>query len=306
MITGLNASGITFVNTVNDLQQRLNKVQQQLSSGLKVNDASDAPDQVSAILELHAKIQQAQNVQDNLTAVKGESTTADQALSNGITLLDQAQTLGAEGIGINQNAQTRSTLASQVDDLIQQMVSLSQTQVAGRYIFSGDADQTPSYQYNANSPTGVDRLQVSSPTRQVEDANGNRFSVSLSANQIFDARDASDKPTSGNVFAALNALKTALANNDTTGIENSLSTLQDASNYMNQQQGFYATVENRVDSAITDASNASVSLQQDLSNRQDADATQAIVEMQQYLTNLQAAMVSQAKIPHDTMFSLLQ
>jgi flagellar hook-associated protein 3 FlgL len=305
MISGLNASGLNFVNTIDNLQQQLSQVQQQLSSGLKVNNVADAPDQVSPILQLHANIAQNQQVQNNLTATQGVVQTADQNLSSAISLMDQAQTFAAESLGVTQNAQTRATLASQVGSVLQQMVSISQTQVDGKYIFSGDADQSPSYQYNPNSTNGIDRLQISSSTHQAVDTNGNRFSVSLTAGQIFDARDSSDAPTSSNVFAALNSLRTALLNNDTAGITSSQNALQTASSYLNSQQGFYGNVENRISSALTNAQNASVSLQTDLSNRQDANTTQDIVQMQQYMTNLQAAMASEAKMPQQTLFSLL-
>jgi flagellar hook-associated protein 3 FlgL len=305
MISGLNASGLQFVNSVNDLQSRLSQVQAELSSGLKVQTPADAPDQVSDILQLHATIQQNQDIQTNLTSVKAEATTADSALSNGITMLDQVQTLAAQGLALNTTASTRQTLASQVQDLMQQMVSLSQTQVDGRYIFSGDADQSPTYQFDANSPTGVDRLQVVSSTPQATDASGNKFPVALTATQIFDARNSSDQPTDGNVFAAMNAVRVALQNNDTTALQAATASVKDASSYMNQQESFYGTVENRVSAALDDASTMSVTYQQDLSNRQDADATSAIVEMQQYLTNLQAAMASEAKMPQTSLFSLL-
>lgn len=306
MISGLNASGLQFVNNVNNLQEKLSDVQAELSSGLKVRNVSDAPDQVSPILQLHANIAQNQQVQNNLTASQGEVNTADSAVSSAITLLDQAQTLAAEGLGTNQTAATRATLSSQVAGIMQQMVSISQTQMGGKYIFSGDGDQSPSYQYDPNSPSGIDRLQVSTSTRQVQDANGNTFSVSMTANQLFDARDNTDAPTTGNVFTALNNLRIALNNNDTAGIQQSQGALGDASTYLNTQQGFYGTVENRITSALTNAQNASVSMQQDLSNRQDADATSDIVQMQQYLTNLQAAMLSEAKMPQQSLFSELQ
>jgi flagellar hook-associated protein 3 FlgL len=255
---------------------------------------------------LHASIQHNQQVQTNLNSVNGQVTTADQSLSSAITILDQVQTLATEGVGANQTSATRATLAGQVQDLMQQMVSLSQTQVSGRYVFSGDADQSPSYQFDASSPTGVDRLQVSSSTQKIEDTSGNTFSVGLSANQIFDARDGSDNPTTGNVFAAMNAVRVALLGNDTTAIQTGASAVKDASTYLNQQQGFYGTVENRITSALSTASSASISLQQDLSNRQDADETSSILQMQQYTTNLQAALASEAKMPQTSLFSLLQ
>ena len=305
MLSGLNAAGLQFVTNVNDLQSRLSQVQSELSSGLKVQTPADAPDQVSDILQLHANIQQNQQIQSNLTAVQGEVRTADQNLSSGITVLDQVSTLAAEGLGMNQTAATRQTLASQVQTLMQQMVSLTQTQVDGRYIFSGDADQSPSYQFDANSPTDVDRLQVTTSTRQAEDTSGNKFPVALTATQIFDARDSSDQPTTGNVFAAMNAVRVALQNNDSAGLQAATSAVKDASTYLNQQQGFYGNVENRVSAALTQASSQNIAYQQDLSNRQDADATSAIVEMQQYVTNLQAAMASEAKMPQTSLFNLL-
>jgi flagellar hook-associated protein 3 FlgL len=305
MVSGLNASGLQFVTNVDDLQSRIADIQAELSSGLKVKTAADAPDQVSDILQLHANIQRNQQIQTNLTALQGEATTADQSLSTAATILDQVSTLAGQGLATNQTAATRQTLASQVQDLMQQMVSLSQAQVNGRFIFSGDADQSAMYQFDANSPTGVDRLQVTTSTRQAEDTNGNKFPVALTATQIFDARDSSDKPTTGNVFAAMNAVRVALQNNDTAGLETAVSSVKDATSYVSSQQGFYGTVENRISAALNDASTMNVSYQQELSNRQDADATSAIVEMQQYLTTLQAAMASEAKMPHGSLFDLL-
>jgi len=306
MISALRSGSLEFLNSVNSIQSRLNKVQLELSSGLAVSQPSDAPDQVSEILQLHANIQHNQQIQSNLNAVNGQVTTADQNLSSGITMLDQIQTLAAEGLGISQTAATRSTLANQVQGLMQQMVSITQTQVDGQYIFSGDADQKPSYQFDANSSTGVDRLQLSGSTRQIEDASGNTFSVGLSANQIFDVRDGSDNPTTGNVFAAMNAVRTALLANNTTALQAGVSAVSDASTYLNQQQGFYGTVENRITSALASASSASVSYQTELSGRQDADETSAIIQMQQYTTNLQAALAAQAKMPQTSLFSSMQ
>jgi flagellar hook-associated protein 3 FlgL len=268
-----------------------------------VNRPSDAPDQVSAILQLHANIQQNQQLTQNLTQVQGQVQTADTSLSSGISLLDQVMTLATQGLSTSATAASRSTAAGQVAGLMQEMVGISNTAVDGQYIFSGDNSGSPSYQYDANSPMGVDRLQISTSTQQVQDGSGQSFSSGLSANQIFDARDSSDNPTSGNVFAAMNAVRVALQNNDTSGLQTALSSVQSASTYLNTQQGFYGNVENRLTTALSDASTQSVSLQTDLSNREDTNETQAIVQMQQYTTTLQAAIAAEAKMPTTTLFN---
>jgi flagellar hook-associated protein 3 FlgL len=194
-------------------------------------------------------------------------------------------------------------MADQVATLMQQMVGISNTAVNGKYIFSGDNGGSPSYSYNASSPTGVDRLQVSGSTQQAQDGSGGSFSIGLSANQIFDARDSSDNPTQGNVFKAMNDVRTALLNNDTTGLQTALSSVQGASAYLNQQQGFYGSVENRLTSALDQASSQNISLQADLSSRQDVDETKAILEMQQYTVTLQAAIAAESKMPTTTLFN---
>ena len=110
-------------------------------------------------------------------------------------------------------------------------------------------------------------------------------------------------PTSGNVFAAMSAVQTALQNNDTAGLQTALAKVQTASTYLNTQQSFYGNVENQLTSALSAASTQSVSLQTDLSNRQDADESKAIVEMQQYTTTLQAAIAAESKMPTTTLFN---
>lgn len=305
MISTLTTSNQQFLNSVNYTQSQLTQVQAELSSGLAVTTPSDAPDQVSAILQLHSNIQQNTQLTQNLTLIQGQVQTADSSLSSGITLLDQVMTLATEGLSTSATASSNGIAAGQVAGLMQEMVGISNTVVDGQYIFSGANSGSPSYQYDASSPTGVDRLQVSPATQQASDGSGGSFATGLSANQMFDARDSSDNPTSTNVFAAMNAVRVALQNNDASGLKTALSNVQTASTYLNTQQGFYGNVENQLTTALSTASTQSISLQTDLASREDADETQAIVQMQQYTTTLQAAIAAESKMPTTTLFNEL-
>lgn len=301
----LGPGGAQFVNAVDNLQTSLANVQAELSSGLAVRSASDAPDQVSDMLQLHANIQQIQQIKTNLATTQTTAQTADQSLQTAGTVLNQVATLASEGLGLNATTSTRQTLASQVSTLLNQLVSISNTAVDGSYIFSGDMSQNPSYSYTAAA--GVQRLQVTTATQQIQDGSGGSIAVGLTANQIFDARDATDQPIAGqNVFGAVGEVITALANNDTAGLQTAVGDLRSASSYLNQQQAFYGNVESQVTTALTNVGNLSTSYQTDLASRADADETQAILQMQQYTTTLQAAMAARAKMPTQTLFDLMQ
>jgi flagellar hook-associated protein 3 FlgL len=98
-----------------------------------------------------------QGYQTNLGNVQAEATTADQAIGTAITLIQNARAFAAQGASTSATAATDQTLAIQVQNIQQQLVSIADTTVQGRAIFGGDQDQSPPYQYDASvrQPSGT-------------------------------------------------------------------------------------------------------------------------------------------------------
>ena len=317
MNTALSPSSLLFLANVNRAQERLSEANLQISSGRKVNVASDAPDQIDSLLQLRANQQHNSQIQSNLTIAKTDAQTADDTLSSTLTIMDRALQLAAQAANSTETADTRNSIAQEVEALQTQMVAASQTQVQGRYIFSGDADNSPSYALNLTPPpdptappdtatlTGVTQLTTSAATRQTEDPAGGSFLTSKTAQEIFDTRNADGTPAADNVFAALNGLRFALLNNDQTAITNSITSLKQASTHLNDVQAFYGTVENRIQNATSFASRYSTQLQTELSGIQDADPAAAAMELTQANTQLQAAFEMEAKMPNSSLFNYL-
>ena len=305
MITGLDPATEQFLVSVNDLQKRLNDTQNQLSSGLRVNKPSDAPEQVGDIFQTRADLARVNQVDENLNIVKSQVDAADTALQSAVQLLDSATTLGAEGAGSAVTASQRQVLANQVQDLEAQLVGLSRTQVNGVYIFSGDAGGSPAYQVDNASPTGVDRLITAPATTQVADPTGLTFQVAKTAQDLFDKRDNSDNPAPENAFAALHNLQTALLAGDPNAITAAIASVKAANEYLNQQLGFYGAAQNRITASIDLAKKFEVQGQAQLSSLQDTDVPAAALELTQLTTNLNAAMAAQAKRPTTSLFDYL-
>jgi flagellar hook-associated protein 3 FlgL len=305
MLSTISPDGQQFVNSINDIQSRLAVAQQQIGTGLKVSEPSDAPDQISPILQLHAAIQQNEDIQSGLNTATTTLKVGETALSSAVDLLQSASVIAAQATSSVQNADSRAQLAQNVQALLEQMVTLSRTTVAGRFVFSGDLDQTPLYQLNLDSATGVDRLQVASATGLVQGPGGARYSTSLTGNGIFDYRNPDDTPAPGNAFAALNGLRTSLLANDTNGVASSITALSGASTYMNDQLAFYGQAETRVNSDLNQTQNDKLQLQAELGSKTDADMTQAITDLTEGTTQLQAALSARARMPHTSLFDVL-
>ena len=305
MITGLNASNNQFVTQVDLMQTALNKAENQLSSGYRVNQASDAPAEVEDIFVARAALASQNQTIQNLKSVQTTVQAGDTAVQNAVQLLQNALTLGAQGASSTVTQAQRNSLATQVQSVLSQLVGVTATQVNGVYIFSGDAGGSPPYQVDSSSPTGVDQLVTSPSTAQIADPTGVTFQTSLTAQQIFDPRDSSNNPTAQNSFAALTNLQVALQNGDLTGINNAISSIKSASDYVNQQLGFYGAAENRITAALSIAQKYQVQTQTQLSNLEDTDVTAVAVQVTQETTALNAAMAAQAKRPTSTLFDYL-
>jgi flagellar hook-associated protein 3 FlgL len=305
MVTNLSPSSEAFMANIDRVQRQVEEASRQVSSGKRVNVASDAPNEVDTILQLHTDEVRNTQIQENLGVAQADADAADGALTSATQLMDRATVLAAQGANFTLDATSRQNIAGEVQSLLEQMTSISNTTVQGRYIFGGDQDSTPPYQVDLTAANGVTRLTSSPATRQVESAAGGSFAVSQSAQDIFDSRNPDDTLASSNVFASLNNLRLGLLANDTTQITAASASLQLASDHLNTAQAFYGTVENRITDATNYSSNYDVQLQTELSGKEDADVTSAALAITQGNTQLEAAFQMQAKMPHTSLFDFM-
>jgi flagellar hook-associated protein 3 FlgL len=300
MISSLNSANQAFVNSLDQITQQLDNDQLEVSSGISMQQPSDAPDQVSELLQARASLASSQQISTNLTSVTTEVNTGESSLESAVQLFDQVQTLAATSATGTATAATRSQNALQLQSIEQQMVGLANTNIEGRYIFAGDTDQTEPYTYDPTQADPVSAYQGSATTREIQSANGTTFPVALTAQQIFDSTD----PTT-NVFTAINSLVTAMNNNDQATITTLGNGLPAVATYLNQQLAFYGTTQDNVSAATDFATNQQTQLQTQISNLQDANETAVIEDMTQAQTQLQAALTSKADIPKTTLFDFL-
>ncbi len=305
MIQNSGAVSQQFLTNLQLLQQQMATTQQQVSSGSKVSQASDAPNSVGDILQLESDLGHVNQVTSNLNLVSGEVNSAESALETSTTLLDQVSSLAAQGAGSTVSAASRTTFSQQVAQILSSLVGASQTQFNGVYVFGGDQSTSPSYQVNLANPNGVDRLVTTQSTRLIQDASGVTFAVSMTAQDIFDHRNPDDSLASDNIFAAVNSLRVALANNDTAGINTAIASIKTAQNYLQQQLAFYGGVQNQITNAIDLAQKFQLQDQTALSHAKDTDIAAASVALTQQQASYQAAIQAESAMPRNSLFSYL-
>jgi flagellar hook-associated protein 3 FlgL len=304
MLPRIDAATEMYLADLDRIQNAMDTVQRQMSSGVRVGKPSDDPAAVSSILAKQSQIASSTQAQSNLNELTTELDTGDSVLQKAIKAVEQAISLATQA-GSTLSSSQSATLLGQVQDIQTQLVNASSTQVNGRYIFSGDLDQQPLYALDPTKPNGVAQLASATSTRAVPDPAGGTVWLAKTAKDIFDARNADGTVASGNAFAAVGSLITALQNNDTSAAQTAADSLKAADDHLNQQLGLYGIAQNRVADALNSTANRLVTEKQDLSGVKDTDVAAAALEISQMSLQQQAALSARAKVPPRSLFDYL-
>ena len=257
------------------------------------------------VLQLQSDIGRVTQVTTNLNGVKSEVDTASGVVQDAVSLLDQARSLAAQGASTTLTPTERTALAAQAEQILNTLVDDSRATFDGQYLFSGDSSSQPAYNVNLANPNGVDRLLTAPATRLIQDSTGVTFAVAKTAQDLFDHRNPDDSLAADNVFAAVNSLRVALANNDQAGTVAAAASIQTAQDYLNQQGAFYGAVQNRITNALDVAQKFQLQSQTALSNERDTDVAAAATDLTQEQLSQQAAMQAQASMPRTSLFDFL-
>lgn len=294
MVNPLNTNDQQFLNTLNRINERLAKAQQQAASGKKLVSVSDEPDQVGNLLQARAELSRVTQVKTNLGMWKLEADTAEQSISDTLTAIERARVLASQGLTGTQTASSRQAIATELEGIIQRVVTATRVAVNGRYLFSGDSDSVVPYVYSAGPPPSVSAYAGSASTRVATDANGQSFSLGIAGNAVFQS-----------TFNHLIALHTALVANDEAGISAAWNDLGSETTRLNQVLASYGAIQNRIGNALDTASKSILSLNTQIGQAEDADMTEAILEMNRAALQQNAALSSRARLPQRSLFDYL-
>lgn len=262
----------TVLQSESGAAQRMARLSGQAASGLRVQSPSDDPTAYASLVQQDAQIGVATARQSAAGIAANNLSLAETTLDQASTLVQQAQSLATEAANGTQNASSRAASAAQVDGLRQQLLGLANTRGSTGYLFGGTKTQTAPFDSNANF-VGNDG------STHVEIADGVLATSNPSGAQAFTSAGGRD------VFADLQALSTALSNNDTAGIQTAIGSLSSSYNQVLSARVDAGERAGRLQSAGDAMSNALTQMQVSRAGVADIDAPTTF-------SNLQAAQLA--------------
>lgn len=113
-----------------------------VSTQKRINTLSDDPSGLISVLDLTASISSVEQMSSNIEMGKTWLDSVESALNSVSDLISDANLLCSQSINGSMNTSQRADAVEQVDAIIDQMLMLANTQVGGRYVFSGSMTDT--------------------------------------------------------------------------------------------------------------------------------------------------------------------
>ena len=130
-------------------QINLQKIENQISTGLRLNQPSDDPESALAAMGMQRMLNQTNQVNTNLQTNQSYLAASDSALASVSNLLSSVQSTVSSVIGAPSSQQQAA--ATQVNQIMQQLVQIGNQNFGGRYLFSGS--QTGVQPFSARGKT---------------------------------------------------------------------------------------------------------------------------------------------------------
>jgi flagellar hook-associated protein 3 FlgL len=271
-----------------NISEELNKANEIATTGKQINNLSDDPVGLTQSLNIRSALSNIEQMGRNISYGNSWLTASESALTNVQNIISDTKALCVQMASATIGADQRASAAISVQNMLDEIVSLANTDVSGNYIFAGSKTDTIPFDqaggYNGDS---------------------NAFAIKISKNSTMEIGSAGDE-VFGTVFDTLDDLKTALQSNDVGGIQDAMDKLDTHFNDISGKVSDVGSKMNRMEIRDKIFQDLNFSNTERLSKIEDADIAEAVMNVKAAELTYQAALASSSKVMTLTLVDYLQ
>jgi flagellar hook-associated protein 3 FlgL len=269
---------------------RLERVQQDISTGKRIHRPSDDPTANARAMVLRSSMAQNEQYQSNIQSTRNFVQVTDTSTTNYINALQRLRTLALQGAGGHLRAEEKGAIIQEVTSLKEEIRAIANTELNGRYIFGGMAndavkDQQPIPSLTFAAANNVGKLEV-------EIAPGMTVQYNTTTTELFGSTMPDQNGNYQDVFGMIDNF-VALLGQDTSTPDISNIVVQDIDNFLTQAGTVRTQIGgliNRLDVADERIESINAELENFLNNTEATDIASASLLMNQNEATFRAAL----------------
>lgn len=300
-----------IVQTMLANRNKLTDLQQQISTGKRVDSPSDDPSVVMGILKSKNSLYKIDTYMDNIESAISEMEVTSQVIQSAVDIAHRAKELTVQASNATSGPEQLSAISYEIDQLTAQLKDLGNTQFQGRSIFGGLVTDDPAFvtpaageiQYNGTPSTGTYQ-------RQVEVSQGVSVTINVTGDKVFGEHYMDmTGPTlvSSGFIGTLITLQQELTTipPDYDNIRSKLDEIDnDTSNLLSIGADIGGTIS-RLDMTKSKLENENLTYTQSKSNLEDIDLAKAISDLSFQETSFQASLQVSARLSQLSLLNYL-
>lgn len=295
-----NMMNSKMMMNLNANNTRMDKYQDMLATGKRINKPSDDPVGVGYTMRYEAQISRNDQYQRNVDEAVSRLEFTDSMLNQINNVVQRARELAVRGSSDSLADKDRESISKEIDQLYKQLVSAGNTQFNGQYIFNGQTTDLQPYDETDAANRQTDKGSVVFMISE-----GVAMPVNVTGDEVFGAPAGAD-PTSDNVFHVLNLFKDALDNNNGAGIRDALARIDSRSNKIQQVWSEVGARSNRTELMESRLKDFDVNLNELLSKTADADIAKTIMDLKMAENVQRSSLSAGARIIQPTLVDFLK
>ena len=291
-------------NMGNNLE-RLDRIQQQLATGKKIATPSDDPIVASRALKMRTDVAETQQYKKNVEDAGSWLDTTETALSNMGEILQRARELAIQGADGALSSEDTAAISVEVQQLRQQMIQMSNTTYAGRYIFSGFKTD----QELIDSNTGLYNIEVINMGPNREDIKyeigiGDKINVNALGSDVLGG--VGTVGTVPKTIQDFDDFISALNGNNATGIRTAIDKIDENINNILTNRSDIGARTNRLELTNNRLTADETNFTKLMSLNEDADMAEVIMKLKSEENVYNASLAGGARIIQSTLVDFLK
>ena len=291
----------SYLNNLNGRLTRINKLQNEIGSGSQLQNPSDDPTATTQVLKIQASLKRNEQYGRNIADGKYHLNMAESSIYEVQKITSRARDLALMGSNGTYSADDRKTMAIEVNQLLENMLTLTNGTTIDGYVFGGNQTDMEPFAAKRDSSNRITEVSVSG------DVTG-KITRNVGQNDSIDVNVDSGKILYGdkNIFQTLIELRDTLEQGDLTKISNKIDDLDNVYDQTVNQLGIIGAKGKYLDERKDQLDEESFQLTSSLAEIQGTDLAKSIVQLQQEQLIYQAALSIGGEMLRTTLVNFLK
>lgn len=289
--------------TMVDLQrakERYAQVQEQLSSSSRIARLGDDPTGAALVIDFKSSVMRNEQFVRMIGTARNRLQASETALDSVDNSLVRLLELAEQGMSGTTGASGRAKLSHEVDGIRSNLIDISNTEVEGKFLFSGTLTQTKPFSGPAAGPVTYAGNAIAI---DVDVAVGVSVTVNLTGDQVFYGGGPQGSAT--DVFQAVTDLRDGLATNNVALIQTAYTNLKGIQDHFSDMTTLLGGRQASLEQLEENLTSHNLSLKAIQGTYEDLDYPAAITEFTRLETIQQAALSTLGRISRQNLFDYL-